>query len=875
MGEVYRAEDTKLKRQVAIKVLPEKLAHDEDLMARFEREARILASLNHPNVASIYELAETEGRRALVLELVEGPTLFEHMAAAHRSGRYTLSPREALEFALQIAEGLAAAHERAIVHRDLKPANIKLTAEGQIKILDFGLGKSVGPEGSDAGGSDTSGLVTLRRSTEKGMILGTAAYMPPEQARGKNVDKRADIWSFGVVLYELMSGVRAFEGETVTDVLAAVVTRDPDWSALPEDVPKGARHLLKRCLERDPKARLRDIGEARVAIEHLLEHPEVPGDDGVEVAERPSSRRLSWLAASLAAAGIAFFAGLSLRSERPAGPPGIRARLVLPRDVPLFMGMRPSLALSPDGARLVVVTQQEGVLQLTERLLSDEEIVPIRGTEDGSGPFFSPDGRFVGFFAEGKLKKVSVDGGTPVVLADAPVAQGGSFAPDGSVVFAPVHGEGLFRVTADGGRAEPLTTVDYAAGEGGHHWPHVLPKGNAALMTVELTGKPYSEARIELVSLPSGKRRVLFEGGTDARYVEAGYVVYWSGGDLWAVAFDPTRLEMTSAPFPVTRRVMAGKPNGFAQYAVSNDGTFVYIDGVHPLEERYLTFAGRTGETRTLSVEPRSFENPRISPDGRRLVVNVSAADDNLWVYDFERGTLTRLTFEGENRRAVWSPSGDRIAFTSHSGGASQTIRLAPIDGSRPPDTLRTSDAPELPESWSTTDVLAFTRRAPETGSDVWVLPLAEDTDARPFLGSRFEEGEARFSPDGRWLAYQSDESGQPEIYVRAFPGPGGKRQVSVEGGIQPRWRGDGRELYFRSGEAVMAVSVTATDATLDASIPHHLFEAPATEKNFDTSNWDALPDGTGFVFIQEHAEPRYSVRLVTGWFDALAEAAP
>lgn len=878
MGEVYRAEDTRLKRQVAIKVLPEQLARDRDLMERFEREARILASLNHANVASIYDLVDAEGTRALVLELVEGPTLHEHIAAASESGRSELPFTEALTIGLQIAEGLEAAHERGIVHRDLKPANVKLTPEGRIKVLDFGLGKLVAAEGAEGFSSDSSGLVTVNRPTTRGMILGTATYMSPEQARGKSVDKRADIWSFGVILYEMLSGVPMFEGESVTDVLAAVISRDPDWDALPRSTPPRITQLLRRCLAREARKRLRDIGEARIAIEEALAQPEASGNEASLDAPGPRGSVAFWLTVCLIVSMFAFLGGTYLGTEPRKDALPLHARIEFAPDAPLYMGMRPSLALSPDGARLVVATERKGALQLYGRPLGEETAVPIRGTEGGSGPFFSPDGRFIGFFAEGKLKKVSSDGGTPIVLADTPAGQGASFAPDGSVVFSPVHGDGLFRVPPDGGPAEAISSVDRAAGEGGHHWPQVMPDGKHVLATVEVTGKSYSEARIVIVSLETKEKRVLVEGGTDARYVptsptgHTGHLVYWSGGDLWAVAFDPEELEVGGAPFPVTRGVMAGEPNGFAQYSFSPNGTFVCIPGRHPQEEHSLMLLDRSGDARGLTREERAFENPRVSPDGRRIVVQVAAANDSLWVYEFDRRTLARMTYDDENRRAVWSPSGDRLAFTSHAGGSSYAIHVAPLDGSRPPQVVRESDRPELPESWAAPDdVLAFTRRDVETGSDVWVLPLTGGETPRAILDSRFEEGEARFSHDGRWLAYQSDESGRVEIYVRAYPGPGGKRQVSVEGGTQPRWRRDGRELYFRRGEAVMAVEVS-TAVGFETSVPRALFEGPSPDENLEGSNWDALPDGNGFVFVQDHAELRNSVVLVTGWFDELRD---
>jgi Tol biopolymer transport system component len=874
MGEVYRARDRRLNRDIALKVLPEAFIDRPDRLARFEREAQLLAALNHPNIAAIYGLEEQSAPdpastpvriHALVMEFVDGPTLADRIAPG------PIALDEALPIAKQLADALEAAHDQGIIHRDLKPANIKVRADGTVKVLDFGLAKAL-DSGSSQLETANSPTITSPAMTRAGLIVGTAGYMAPEQARGKPIDRRADIWAFGVVLHEMLTGRSLFGGETVTDVLAAVVGREIDWNDLPATTPARVRRLLQRCLVRDSRVRMRDMGEARIALDEIITTPEprIASDGGSVVAATGTGWRTTamWAAASLLVGVLAFLAGSSWHTP----PSELRTplRAGIGGGVPLWFGMRPALAMAPDGSYVVLVGERNGETQLYKRSLADETAVPIDGTRDGTGPFFSPDGRWVGFFAEGQLKKVPSEGGTTTVVAPAALGQGGAFAPDGSIVFAPVHGEGLLKVGPAGGPAQVVTTVDRAHGEAGHHWPQMLPDGQHLLMTVEVKGKPYSDARIVLVSLESKDQRVLVDGGSDAQYVPTGHLVYWQAGDLWAAPFDVKTFTITGPRFLAVRGVMAAEPNGFAQYSFSRDGRLVFLEGRDPLGERSLVLVDRSGNVQTLTTDQRAFERPRVSPDGKFLAVSVAAANDSVWVEDFERKTLTRLTFDDENRRAVWSPDSTRLAFLSNPGGTVHQIVVAPLDGSTAPEVVHTADRPEQPECWSAAgDLLVFTRSEPDTLSDIWVLPMSGERRPKPLLNSRFDESEARVSSDGRWLAYQSDESGKAEIYMRPFPGPGGKRQVSTDGGVQPRWRRDGRELYFRREAAVMGVSVSVDGSV---SVPLKIGSGPPTE-NRDFA-WDLMPDGQRFIMVDDHAQMRTSVSLMLGWFDDLRRLA-
>jgi len=872
MGEVYRARDTRLDRDVAIKILPGLFSADPERLARFEREAKTLASLNHPNIAQIYGIESVTdptgnnqpGRiSALVMELVDGEDLSARIARA------AIPLDEALPIARQIADALEAAHERGIIHRDLKPANIKLRDDGTVKVLDFGLAKALDPAGRDSGAgfSDPVNSPTITSpATHIGMILGTAAYMAPEQAKGRIVDKRADIWAFGAVLYEMLTGRRAFDGEDVSTTMAAVLMRDPDWNALPPDTPPAIRRVLRRCLQKDPRKRLSAIGDARLELEESTLEP--------HVSPQHTGRRPGWqLALMWAAAGAVAALGIgavgALWRSPTAAPQVVRSEISV-GETGLRLPVNRAVAIDPSGSEIVFSGQGRGQFQgLYRRRLSEETAVEIGGTDGASGVSFSPDGKWLVFAQQGRLKKIPAAGGGAIDLGEAEGAAGVGFMPDGSFILNPFHGGGLFRVAADGSARTPLTTVDHERGEAGHHWPHVLPDGKSVLFTVELDGKSYSDARIEMLSLATGERRVLIEGGTDARYVSTGHLLYCREQDLWQRPFDLASGQITGPATMALRNVMMMEPNGVTQFAVAGNGTLVYVAGRDPREERSLVLVNRAGVARQLTTEGRAFEQVTVSPDGRRVATTILAANDSLWTLQMGRSSLTRITYEAENSTPVWSFDGARLAFSRYRGGEAATMFMVPADGSASPERIRDSGGVrEGPESWSRNGQLAFVRFEP-AGPDIWTMEAGGDRKARPFLPTRFVEAQPRFSPDGKWIAYTSDESGRAEVYVRPYPGPGQKQLVSSDGGSEPRWRADSREIFYRKDGDVMAVAVTPGPA-LDFGQPRTLFSGRYVGPGVTSSTWDVMPDGQGFILIQNYAQPRASVSLVQNWFEQL-----
>ena len=861
MGEVYRATDTKLGREVALKVLPDAFAKDAQRMQRFQREAQVLASLNHPHIAAIHSL-EHEGKvQALAMELVEGPTLAERIAQG------AIPWEEALPIAKQIAEALEYAHERGIVHRDLKPANIKLTAAGQVKVLDFGLAKALS---DDSVVQDISNSPTLSMAaTKAGFILGTAAYMSPEQAKGKSVDRRTDVWAFGCVLYEMLTGRRAYGGEDVSETLAAIIRGEPDWSALPARLPASAQRIVRRSLEKDLRQRLQAIGEARIAIEDCLLHP---AEESSTAEARTARAGLSWPAMAALAILPALLVGALVWKLRPSAVALEinRAQITLPHALPLdYQG---SLALSPDGRQLVFAGRSEGKHQLYIRRMGEFEAKAIPGTEGGGSPFFSPDGKSLGFPANGKLKIVSLSGGAPVEIADCPSPQGAAWGRDDTIIFNRGHGEGLWRVPASGGMPQEVSKVDPSKGEAGHHWPALLPDGKHILFTIEVDGKPYDEAVIVVQSLETGARQTLIQGGTDGRYIPTGHLVYWTGGNLLAVPFDAAQLRVTGPPRVVVRDVMMGTANGFAQLTFSEEGTLVYLAGQDSRTDMSLVRVDRSGRPVALPVPARAYAALQISPDGRRLAVTIVGANDNLWLYEFGRTTLTRFTFDKENAIPVWSPDGRRVAFARHAGGDDRDLHWVTLDGSGSPEELFASPNNQGPSSWSRDGKhLVFTEEDPGTGSDIWVLPMEGERKPQVFLKTKFNERFGHFSPDGRWIVYSSDLSGEWQVYVRPFPGPGSARQISVEGADEPIWAGNGREIFFRHGNKVLAVEVR-TQPDFQASSPRLLFEATYVGQDFGAQMYDAFPDWSGFIFVRQNTDPstKKTLNVVFNWFEEL-----
>ena len=870
MGEVYQGRDTKLGRDVAIKVLPAAFIHDAERLTRFQREARMLASLSNPNIATIHGIEQSDGVHYLVMELVPGQTMAERISSG------ALKIEEALKIAAQMAEALEAAHEKGVIHRDLKPANVKVTPAGRVKVLDFGLAKAFA---GDAG-LDLSNAPTLTAmGTEEGRILGTPAYMSPEQARGRAVDKRTDIWAFGCVLYELLTGKQAFRGETVSDTIAAVLERGPDWQALPITTPAKIRELVRRCLHKDTQHRLRDIGDARIEIEEALASPATAEPSAPSKGIRALGRR-ALVASGSALLLVAVITGIAVWKLKPSSAPPpqpvTRTVITLPPGQELAgLESGPAVAISPDGTHLAYVARQNGNQQLYLRPMDSEEAKPIPGTEGAVNPFFSPDGQWVGFSAGGNLKKVPVSGGAALTLAIVALPRGASWGSQGIIAFAPTTDGALQQVSEAGGTPQLLTRLEKK--DNSQRWPEFLPGGKAILFAASATTSSWVNAQVGVQSLGTGERLNLIQGGTNPRYAPSGHLVYAQGGGLTAVLFDPQRFAVKGPPVPVVERVLQSTVSGVAQYNFSSTGSLVYIPGGVESAQSRLVWVGRNGTAQPLAAPVRAYRGLRLSPDGSRVAVSIQEQESQTWLYDFSRETLTRLTFEGSaNYNPVWTPDGKRIAFNSNKEGPVNLFwQLA--DGSGGLERLTTGEYNQAPMSWSPDgQVLAFIEVNPTTGRDIWMLRMG-DRKAQPFLRTPATESAPRFSPNGRWLAYVSNESGRFEIYVQPYPGPGEKWQISTEGGTEPVWNPNGRELFFRNGDKMMAADVT-TQLSFSAGKPRMLFEgqfepAPATFPNYDVS-----PDGQRFLMLKlvEQAEAAPTqINVVLNWFEELKQKVP
>ncbi|MCJ7644935.1 MAG: protein kinase [Candidatus Aminicenantes bacterium] len=885
MGVVYKAEDTKLARKVAIKVLPEIFTADPERLARFEREARVLASLNHPNIAAIHGVEEAEGKRFLVLELVEGETL------AERLSRGALSLEETLEVCRQIAEGLEGAHEKGIIHRDLKPSNVKITPERKAKILDFGLAKAFHDQASE---------VDIRKSptitadmTQPGVILGTAAYMSPEQATGRPVDKRADIWAFGCILFECLAGKRAFPGDTVTESMAAILRSEPDWDSLPAGTPGNVRAVLRRCLEKDPRERLHDIADARLEIE-------APVSFLSEAVTAPRQPSLLWMAAVSAIvliAGIIIGRFLTRRSQ-PAPPTSVVTSNIKLEPGHWLEGMRgemerptrTAMTISSDGRFVVYSAIEENPgPQAKPRLylwrMDQSEAKPIAGTEGGDNPFLSPGNRWVGFGADEKLKKVSVEGGVPIILCDLPARfYGANWGRDNSIVFTVSSATGLSRVSAEGGKPEILTERDPKRKEFSHRLPSWLPNGKAVLFTV-LRSEWDSQPDLALLRLDTREWRVLLQDAADARYVPTGHLVFLRQGTLMAVRFDLARMEVAGQPVALVENVMqaftrydyAGH-TGAGQFGISDTGSLIYITGgIVPAATDSLVWVDHRGSEQSIMVALQcTIFNPRLSPDGQKIAYTERGQGWRLCVYDLDRGTNDQLIGEGLISYLAWSPDGKRLLFGWRESPPSN-LYWQPYDGSSPMERLTTSEYDQRPGSWSSDGkTVAFVESHPGTGADISVLDVPSRR-VTPFLNSPFSEQFPEFSPDGRWMAYTSDESNRTEVYVRPFPGPGMKCLVSSEGGREPIWARNGKQLFYRWGDKFWVVDVR-TDGGFAPSKPRLLFEKPGYGRSYPIRLPDLSLDGQRFLMVKEEQRkptPVTEMILVQNWFEELKHLVP
>ena len=846
MGVVYRARDTKLNRDVALKVLPDLFANDTDRLARFTREAQTLASLNHPNIAHIHGLEESGGVRALVMEFVEGEDLSQRLA------RGAIPVDEALPIAKQIAEALNAAHQQGIIHRDLKPANIKLRVDGTVKVLDFGLAKALAPEQDPASLSPTSQSPTITSPamlTGVGVILGTAAYMAPEQAKGREADKRSDIWAYGCVLYEMLTGRRPFDGEDITDVLGAVVRLEPSWDPLPPDVPAPVQLVVKQCLVKDRGRRVGDIAAVLFVLEHQVGL--VPT---VTVASQ--SNRIAWLVAALSIVAMIVTAVVAVRLSRSAvqtsdavqftiAPP---EKLVFGGPAAGGTGRAAQLAISPDGRNLVFVAGAQSAFQLWLRPLASSEARPIQGTDGSAFPFWSPDGQFIGFFAEGKLKKIAIAGGPPLELADAAAGRGGSWSRDNVIVFDRALGGGLFRVSSGGGAVAPVTKL--ADGEDAHRWPHFLPDATHFLYTAVTGGccPPSKPGTIKLGSLDQHEPPLsLLQADSSATYA-FNRILFSRDQTLMAQAFDPDRRQLAAdeAPVPVTARVST-EGSRYVSASVSKTGTLVYASGA--ALNTQLTWLDRTGKVLETLGDVGVDANPALSPDARQAAVGVRRASENLdiWTIDVARNLWNRVTTDPEPEGSpVWSPDGATIVFGTGGRGVTgvpEKARLmkTSVNGTEAKETLlEAAGTPSRPcaarqcvlspTDWSVDGrflLFTFAGTFPST-SDIWALPLVGDRKAFPVIQTEFVEGQGVFSPDGRWIAYTSDETGQPNVHIQPFLRAGGKHRISPNGGRNPHWRADGKELFYLDAAGVMmAVPIDLTSGSSTA-LPTTLFSTGA-----------------------------------------------
>jgi Tol biopolymer transport system component len=883
MGEVYRARDTKLGREIAIKVLPAALTNDADRLARFAREAHLLAALNHPNIASIYHVQESPEGPALVMELVDGETLADRLA------RSPLPIDEALPIARQIAEALEAAHEQGIIHRDLKPANIKVRPDGMVKVLDFGLAKLAEPGsenrepkagGARPGASLSPTITSPALMTGVGILLGTAAYMSPEQAKGKPADKRSDIWAFGCVLYEMLTGKRAFAGDDVSETLASVLAREPDWTTLPATVAPPIRTLLRLCLDKDRRTRVADISTARFAIDEARALKTTPSTDEAAVQPRINAavatalaqvRRGMRVRLALTGAIAAIVVGASVGgalwfATRPTPPRVVQLAIpTAPATALTIDGVDRHLAITPDGSRIVYVGNNG--TELFVRSLDALEPVSLYKGGVLRGPFVSPDGQWVGFIDVTTLKKVAITGGPAVAVAplDRPIASVGAvWMPDDTIVFATVGGAGgpgLQQVTAGGGPVKVLTRPNRARGEGAHLWPEMLPGGRAVIFTI-MAAPPAAPgdldaAQIAVLDLQTQTQTVVVRGGSHAHYVASGHLVYAAGGTLRAIAFDPVTVTTRGTPVPVVADV-AGIGAVGVEAVVANDGTLAYVRGAGPgTLQRTLIWVDRQGRETAVAAPPRAYVYPRISPDGARVVVYAADQMLDLWVWDIARLTLTRSPFMPDlDTYPVWTPDGRRLLFSSAREGPRRNLYAQAADGTGAAERLTTS--PNQQDATAITPDgtrLLFTETPTPTGvGDVMQVAVTGTHTVTPLVRTPAAERNAIVSPDGRWLAYEANDSGTFEIYVRPYPDvTSGRWQVSTAGGTRPLWSRDGRELFYVSpANALMRVGVERA-ASWAATTPAMLLKdglifTPAVSPG---RSYDVSPDGQRFLVLK------------------------
>jgi Tol biopolymer transport system component len=878
MGEVYRARDTRLDRTVAIKILPAHLSADPAGKQRFEREAKTISILNHPHICVLHDIGSQDGIDYLVMECVEGETL------AKRLERGPLPLEQVLKYGAQIADALDKAHRSGVVHRDLKPGNIMLTSTGA-KLLDFGLAK---PAAALAVAATLSASTKDSPVTEQGTIVGTFQYMSPEQVEGKEVDGRSDIFSLGAVLYEMVTGRRAFEGKSQISVASAILEKEPEpITTIKPMTPPTLDHVVRRCLAKDPEERWQTGRDLAQELKWLGKAENVARLPEVLFGRLIWKSRLVWTltVGLLVLAALAFWGWT--RASVPEPRPVMRWTTVFPHAHTF-----PSVMLAPDGSHLAFVGGAEAsspphlyvraLDQLEAKSVSGGDPIGFFGTH-----FFSPDGNWIAYHTQGKLKKVPTAGGASITICDAPVTSSGTWGPDGTII---VGGTGLAslgglsRVPAAGGKLEVLTTPDRQKGELGHGWPYFLPNGKAILFNIRTAGS-WDDARIAVLNLRTGEQRVLLEGGSSPRYVPTGHLIYARAGSLFAVPFDPERLQLKGTPSPVLEGVSWYAAAGFADYSFSNSGELVYVPGTAGDQNMAMLWVDRRGKAETLAAPPHTYANPSISPDGQRVAMSIqgeSPEDWDLWVYDLGRRTLTKLTYGFLNFAPVWTPDGKRLTFRNRDKSRQNSIFWVPADGSGPPQPLLATDLPATPGSWLPEgNALVFYQGTPGTPPEIRVLPVQEtpagaEPKPRTVLSNALTP---QLSPDGRWLAYASAQAGIQQVYVQPFPSLTGKWQISTDGGHSPRWAQSGRELFYRNGDKMMAVDIE-TKAGFRAGTPKVLFEgiyAASPAPLQPGMGYDVSPDGKRFLMIKPASEPNAAQQLevVQNWFEELRRRVP
>ena len=867
MGVVYLARDTKLDRSVAIKSMPIELQANSTAQMRFKREAKLLASLNHPNIAVIHDIIEQDvGSGYLVLEYIPGQTLTEQIK--HKP----MKLQEALSIGLQIAEALLGAYEHGVTHRDLKPGNIKITPEGRVKVLDFGLAKASGTLEEKA-----DSIIT-----QPGRIVGTPAYMSPEQARGTPTDHRTDIWSFGCVMYEMLTGHLPFEGETATDTVARILERQPDWQALPQKTPVNIRVMLRRCLEKNPRHRLQHIGDAVIEINETLNVP--ANAPPISASEVGKSQSALWrLGITCGIAGLivgAISVGIALNNLAPRSsseqvvPSGQRTLIRLPENQTLALSRsthlgyaQPAITLSPDDSSLVYVADVGDTTRLFLRLINEFEARPIPGTEGAFYPFFSPDGRSVGFFTKDKLKKVSVLGGEPVPLCDARNPRGASWGADGTIYFADNQGQTLTQVPAAGGATVRLGARVEPGEESWYYEPEILPGGNRVLFSSR-------SGDIAVVFLKTGKTKILINNGYHARYLPTGHLVYARAGGLVAAPFDLTALEVTGEPVPVLEKVLLDSTIGSVQYTFSDNGSLVYAPGGDTARS-IPVLIDRQSTLEPLLMPAQIYGTPKLSPDRTHLAVVVAAgAKQDVYIYDIATGRPMRLTLEGSNNSPVWTPNGKRVTFLRQDQ-KKWAILWKPVDGSGDAELLYSSEYPPYPSSWSPNGkrLAFFTSHPTTTKGDVWILPLEGPREPELIVRTEFDEWGPAFSPDGQYIAYTSDRDGKFQIYVRPYPDNDWERQISDDFGEEPVWSPNGDELFYRNGDKWMVVSIS-TEPEFTAGTPQVLFEG--LFNNVPGISYDVAPDGRFLVLQPDYDDSEVrELHVVTNWFEEIKRLAP